>query len=498
MTIENDLHNLQTSLLCPPTTLGRGRRSWLPHHARRWGPPTRKRLGRATALWLVGGILCGPVFAADAAPVPRMTLDECVQLALEQSPLLEATAQDHAIAREATGEARAPYYPTLGLRGGVSRWQNHAFLPSGIDAPNVSSTTGPTDDWSASGFARYLLVDGGVRRAGLAAAKSLESEALQMGEAARLNVAFQVHQAFYQLAAAFELQTVASNSLVNAESHLGLAKSRQAAGSTTQADVLRTQVDADNAKAELIRTKSLIRMAQGELNVAMGFPAERPIEIAPKETRSLSGEELDLAELLEQAIEARPEVTAAQSAVVAAQQQAQAAKGAFGPKIYADANYGWRDDSSALQDEAWFVGLGVELTVFEGLSKRHGLAKARAASAKAAAALEQVRLAVRQEVWSAAAQVQTEGELVQATTTQVRDAEESLRLMASRYKVGAVTVTDLLDAQMADTAAAARHVQARWNYQLAQAALQRATGTLTEDFGETAAADRVIEHPMSE
>ena len=44
--------------------------------------------------------------------------------------------------------------------------------------------------------------------------------------------------------------------------------------------------------------------------------------------------------------------------------------------------------------------------------------------------------------------------------------------------IGAVTVTDLLDAQTAATAAAARHVQARWNYQLAQSALQRATGTL--------------------
>lgn len=496
MTIENYLYQLQTSLLrppvalgnrlqawllCPPATLCRGSQSGLPHRAKRWGPPQRRWLGRAVALWLVGGILCNPGFAAAPTPVPRMTLDDCVQLALEQSPLLAATAQDHAIAREATGEARASYYPTFGLRGGASRWQTHAFMPSGIAAPTVSSTTGPTDDWSASGFARYLLLDGGVRRAGLATAKSMESEALQMGAATRQNVVFDVHQAFVQLAVALELRTVASNSLANAEAHLGLAKSRQAAGSTTQSDVLRTQVEADNAKAELIRIENLIRMAQGDLNVVMGFSAEQPIEIDAGEILPPSGAEPDLAELLEQALEARPEVTAAQSAVEAAHSQIQAAKGAFGPKVYADANYGWRDDSPSLQDEAWFVGVAVELTIFEGLSKRHGLAKARAASAKASAALEQVRLAVRQEVWAAVAQVQTESELVQATTTQVRDAEESLRLMSSRYKVGAATVTDLLDAQTADTAAAARHVQARWNYQLAQAALQRATGILARE-----------------
>lgn len=438
------------------------------------------------ALWVVGGALCAPGFAAEPPPVQRRTLEECTELALEQSPLLTATAQDQAMAREATGEARASYYPTLGVRGGVSRWQAHAFLPSGIDAPNVSSTTGPTDDWSASGFARYLLIDGGIRRAKLAAAQSLEVEALQRTDAVRLTVAFDVHRAFYQLATASELQIVASNSLVNAQSHLDLAKHRQAVGSTTEADVLRTQVEADNARAELIRTDNLIRMAQGNLNVAMGLPAEQPLEIVPEETHPPSDEEWALPELLEQAHETRPEVAAAQSAVEVAQHQVRAAKGAMGPKVYADANYGWRDDSSALQDEAWFAGVSVELTVFEGFSKRHGLAKARAAVAKAAAALEQVQLAVRQDVWAAFARMQTEGELVQATRTQVRDAEESLRLMSSRYQVGAVTVTDLLDAQVAATAAAARHVQARWNYQLAQSALRRATGTLTDEQKKTA------------
>lgn len=445
---------------------------------------TTKRIWCTATLWMVGGVLCGAVFAAapaePAAPAlaPRMTLDDCTQLALEQSPLLQVSVQDHVIAREVTGEARASYYPTFGLRGGVSRWQNHAFMPSGIESPDLSSTIGPTEDWSGSGFARYLLVDGGVRRAGLEAAKSMESAALQIGETTRFDVVFDVHQAFYQLAVARELRTVASNSLATAEAHLGLAKSRQAVGSTMEADVLRTQVEADNAKAELIRTESLICMAQGDLNVVMGFSAERPIEIDAGEMFPPSEEEPNFADLLEQALEARPEVTAAQSAVEAAQHQVQAAQGAFGPKVYADANYGWRDDSPSMQDEAWFVGVTVELTLFEGFSKRHGLTKARAAAAKASAALEQVRLAVRKEVWAAVARVQAEGELVQATTTQVRDAEESLRLMSSRYKVGAVTVTDLLDAQTASTAAAARHVQARWNYQLAQSALRRATGTL--------------------
>jgi len=190
---------------------------------------------------------------------------------------------------------------------------------------------------------------------------------------------------------------------------------------------------------------------------------------------------MNIANLLEQAIRTRPEVKAAQSAVATAQHQVQAAKGSFGPKVYADGSYGRRDDSSSLEDEAWFAGISVELTVFEGFSTQHKVARTRAAVAKAEAGLDRVRLVVRKEVWAACARVQEARELVKATTTQVHDAEESLRLMSARYTAGAGTITDLLDVQTALTAAEARHVQARWSCQQAQSSLRRATGTLTNE-----------------
>jgi len=436
----------------------------------------------------IGWLLCilqgaSPVFAQtgvlDTARPTRLTLPDCARLALEQSPLLKSVAQDQIASKEAVGEVRGAYYPTFGVRGGASRWQNYAFLPNGLSNPDISSVIGPTDDWSAGGFARYLLYDSGVRRASLEGAKALQLTIAQQGESARQNVIFDVHQAFYQLAVATELRTVAENSLSNVEAHLGVAKNRQAAGDTTTADVLRAQVEVDNAKAELIRTESLIRIAKGDLNAVMGLSAEMPVEIDERGAAQVVGAEPNIPALLEQAIQTRPEVKAAKSAVASARQQVQAAKGAFGPKVYADGSYGWRDNSPALAEEVWSAGITVELTAFEGFSSQHKLSRTRAELSKEEEGLEQVSLAVRKDVWAACARVQEAKELIQATLTQVRDAEESLRLMAARYKAGSATFTDLLDAQTAFTAASARQVQSRWSYQQAQSALQRATGTLT-------------------
>lgn len=437
---------------------------------------------RRTLIWLVAAF-CGATLASaeTVAATNRMTLRDCIRTALAQSPLLKAAVQEKIVSRETVGEVRGSYYPTFGIRGAVSRWQNHAFLPSGLSNPNLSSVVGPTDDWSAGGFGRYLLYDGGVRHAGLEAATAMESAASQNAEATRQSVIFDVHQAFYQVAVAVELRTVARNSLTNTQAHLGTARSRQATGDTTEADVLRAQVEVDNAKAELIRNESLVRIARGDLNAVMGMPADAPIETDASEPDQSAEHDTNVTALLDQAIHMRPEVKSAQGAVAAAQQQVEAAKGAFGPKVYADGSYGWRDDSASLGDEAWFVGVSVELTVFEGFSRQHKVNSARAEAAKAEAALERIKLIVRKEVWTACARVQEAEELVRATTTQVRDAEESLRLMSARYKVGAVTVTDLLGAQTALTVAQARHVQARWGSRQARSALARATGTLIDE-----------------
>ncbi len=448
-----------------------------------------QRRRQAAILWLVvGGLFCATtgsaqvsIAGADATATNRLTLSDCSRLALTQNPLLKASAADQTASHEAVGEARASYYPTLGVRGGVSRWQSHAFLPSGIIAPDISSVVGPTDDWSAGGFARYVLYDGGVRRAALDAAKAAGAATGANNEVTRLSVLFDVHQAFYELAVAIELRTVADKSLANAESHFGAAKDRQAVGDTTESDVLRAQVELDNAKAELIRARTLIHTAKGNLNIAMGLPAELPVDIAEDVDSVTCTNAMDVAAFVQQALEIRPEVKALQSTVEGARHQVQAAKASFLPKVYAEASYGWRDDNSSLDDEAWSIGAMIEFTAFEGFFKRHSLARARAEAARSEAMLERVQLAVRRDVWTAFARVQESEELVHAAATQAQHAEESLRLMSARYKVGAATVTDLLDAQTALTAAQVQHVQARWGCQHAQATLRRAIGTLTEE-----------------
>ena len=83
---------------------------------------------------------------------------------------------------------------------------------------------------------------------------------------------------------------------------------------------------------------------------------------------------------------------------------------------------------------------------------------------------------MREEVWSAAAELERAWASIAANETGVRASEESLRIVRERYERGAAVITDLLDTQTALARAEGSLAEARWSYLAARAAFERALG----------------------
>jgi len=60
-------------------------------------------------------------------------------------------------------------------------------------------------------------------------------------------------------------------------------------------------------------------------------------------------------------------------------------------------------------------------------------------------------------------------------------AKESLRIIQNRYEAGRATITDLLRAETAHTAAEKKYLNALLDYRVSFAALELATGELASD-----------------
>ncbi len=415
--------------------------------------------------------------AGDGA-AGAFSLDDCLRAAADRHPLLTAAAAGVSAAGEAVGEARAPYWPQVDLSAGYHRWQRRAFLPSGLSLPGmpVPELIGPLDDWTAGLSSRVTLFDFGERRSALDAARAQFGGAQADAAAARADVRLSVESAFYATAAAQDLLGVATRNLERTESHLTLARARHDAGAVPQADVLRVQAEVAAARLQLIDARSRVRVALGALNTAIGRPAETPLAIVPPDGTASPPAPADLAAAVDAAIARRPELRAEQQRVAAAQAAVSGARAARAPKLLADGSYGWNDTALLPETKEWQVGVAVSLPVFDGGSRAHRVAHRQADLARAQAAYDQHVLAVRQEVWSAAAEVERAWDAIAANEATVRADGESLRVVRERYQTGTALVTDLLDTQTALAGAESSLAAARWTYLTARAAYARAVG----------------------
>jgi outer membrane protein len=430
----------------------------------------------------IGGLLLALAvspFTAAAPDPAALTLDDCLRLAADHHPALTAAAAGVSAAGEAVSEARAPFLPVVDLSAGYHRWQQRAFLPSGLILPgrNQPEIVGPLNDWTGGLTSQVTLFDFGERRAGLDAAKSRWKSARADEDATRSDLRLSVQSAFYALAAAQDLYGVAERNLKRMDGHLALAQARHDAGAVPQADVLRVQAEVASAQLQLIDAHSRVRTARGQLNTSMGRAAELPIAIAPPSIDSTKAHAIDIDAAMRQAIANRPELRAEQLRVDAARSGVAGARAARDPKILADGSVGVNDTAFLPETKVWQVGLSVDLPIFDAGRRAHALARARAELNGEQARYDSQVLQVRQEVWAAATELERSRDAIAANETNVKASEESLRVERERYQTGAALITDLLDTQTALASAEASLAQARWTFLTASAALERALGS---------------------
>ena len=414
-----------------------------------------------------------PAHAAEP-PARPLTLDAAVRIALDNNPLLRAAREGVAAAREAVGEARAPYFPRISGIGGFGRLEAHDLVVTGTRGIDI----GPDNSYTFLGILTWDIYDFGYRHAQLKAAMARATAAGEEAARARQDIALNVSLAFHTLRAADENLDAAKRAAERAEEHVRLARERQALGASPEADVLRARVEAGNARLELVRAHSQVRLARGDLNTAMGLPVELPVDVAAPAEEILAPDQVDLTAAFDRALYNRPELRRQLARVDEARRSADAARASLYPRLTLDAFYLQQGQTFFPEGRAWLYGAFIQYPLFEGFATRRRLSRSKAELRQAEAEAADAVLQVRSEVWTTLQQLREAWEAVAAAALLVEDSNESLRIAVERYSVQAGTVTELLDAQAALVRAEASLIRARADYRSASARLLRAQGIL--------------------
>ena len=407
---------------------------------------------------------------ADPAPQGQaLTLADVVDRALCANPQTRQSWAAAKIQAAELGRSRSAELPdvTLSGNGGLNRtWP-------------ANTNTVRQDSVSATATVSYLLFDSGARDANLESARQLLAAANWSHSATLQSVFLSAIQNYYQLFAARANVKAATEAEKAGLESLKAAEFRYRVGTTTPADRLQAQTAYSQTQLTRTRAEGDARTAAGALANSMGLDADTVLEIAPPriEAPDLATESA-VRELVEYARNLRPDLAAADAKIQAARAQVRAAQAAGKPTVSLTASAGIGNSNTLDSFSTGAIGVSVSFPLFTGYRNTYEIRSAQAQVEAREADRDVLRSQIALDVWRAWQSLVTERAALANAEDLLRSALESDNVSRGRYRAGAGTLIDLLNAQSALASARFQQVQAQYNWHLSKAALASALGTL--------------------
>jgi len=203
------------------------------------------------------GQSAGDLETVPPAPVLPETIDEALQVALDQSPDLEASRFNETVAAEGVKSAYSALKPTISIVGTASRSDTYDdnFRDTSVTA--VAQASVP-------------LFEGGLRRSQVRAAKLQRDSARFQTDNVERQLRAQVAQAFFSHQAALKSIEASQRQVEAAEIAYEGAQEELAVGVRTTLDVLDQEQQLLEARLNLIRAQRDAYVAAHQLLRAMG------------------------------------------------------------------------------------------------------------------------------------------------------------------------------------------------------------------------------------
>lgn len=317
-------------------------------------------------------------------------------------------------------------------------------------------------------WGRYFYAYQGAQLDLEAARKELQSGIDQLS--------LDVSEAFHGVLLAQEFANVAEQTVALVQEQLNMAQKKLSAGAVTNFDVLRAKVQLANTRTQLIQTQNRVDVAQNAFKNLLNINLADAIHLTGSfELPVISDLEMDA--LIQLAKKNRPEIQQFEFSEAAGQKRLDVAKTGNRPDLSLFSNYQVDDNEKLTRmNRIWNVGVQINIPIFDGLATRATVQQAKSG-------LKQLQLAKRQRTDLVEFEVRTAYlNLTQAKSSidvqeeTVAQAEESMRIANLRYDNGMLTSVELTDAQLALAQAEVNHLQARHDFVVEFARLERAVG----------------------
>jgi outer membrane protein TolC len=254
--------------------------------------------------------------------------------------------------------------------------------------PQTQTTvTGSSQSYNAGLSSSYDLFTGGRRGAELRRARANTSSAEAALVVSRFSVILNTKTAFFNVQRQQELLRVAQGTVQRSQEALDAAQRRMQVGSATRSDVLRAQLDLNNARQAVLSTQTQQRTASYNLGVLVGVTG--PVGVIVDSLAVPRPLPLTDEQLVANAIDNAPTVLTAEAAITTAQASGSVARAQYFPSLRASSGYDWSNSEATFNNgnTSWNLRFSLSYPLFNGFSRESQVANADVQVRNAAATL---------------------------------------------------------------------------------------------------------------
>ena len=402
-------------------------------------------------------------------------LDALIAQATQANPGLAAAAARLKQARAIAGVTQAEQVPEVNAGFGVQRSRPSAVSLGQADGTPVR----PATAWQGRLSASYEVdlfgrIDSTVNAA---EADAMASEALHRSVLLALQA--DVAQTWFRLRTADAELALLRETVGTREENVRITQRRFEVGDVGELDVVRARTELATTRAEAHALERERARLEHALAVLLGQPAST-FDAAPNALTQAAALPQIPAGLPSALLERRPDISAAQHAMMAANARIGAARAAMFPALRLTAAGG--GESAELADlfewssRSWVLGALMSLPVIDGGRNRNNVLRSEAALEEAVAGYRQAVLAAFADVEDNLSALRTLAQQAAAIDEALTSARRSAELADKLYAAGRSGYLEVLDAQRNLQTVQRNAVQLRGARAVATVALIRSLG----------------------
>ncbi|MDE5645916.1 MAG: TolC family protein, partial [Muribaculaceae bacterium] len=226
---------------------------------------------------ILPSLLCAGISFVSAAQTPadtlRLSREECVAIALQESPTIKVADLEVKRMDYSKKEVLASLFPSIDFSGAYQRSIELQTVSMNMGGQSQQFKMGTDNVWNFGFSAAMPLVNASLWKSiSLSDTQILQS--LENARASRLDMVNGINQAYYALMLAIDSREVIKANYDLAKFNADIYKKQFEAGTASEYDVLRSSVQVTNIEPELLQADIAVKQCQLQLKVLMGMDAE--------------------------------------------------------------------------------------------------------------------------------------------------------------------------------------------------------------------------------